>query len=282
MLGALVFGAGAAIAGWMFGAPLSLMTQADSAQAATMGGEMALAHPGRDESIAITPPAKATGPIRGTVEYTPVLTGDRAPSRRSPVALYVETAGKRVPLEVEVQARRRVGFTGTFEPQSLLILEPTDPALIIGVSPAKVKFELGTQAGGSSLLALFVLSVAASWLCLCVVLAMRGLSTAPTAALAGILLLAALTLLPALVPAEAMARDRRRDLGQGREKGTLESLGAELSGLPQLFPDRYFDAYLAGNVVPAGTARDGLIRAGFALLLLAPGAWLFTRRQIAK
>jgi hypothetical protein len=96
------------------------------------------------------------------------------------------------------------------------------------------------------------------------------------------LLLAALTLLPGLAPAEGMARDRRRDLGRQDERGVLETLGAELSGLPQLFPDSYFDEYLAGRVVPEGAALDGMARLGVGMLLLAPGAWLFTRRQIAK
>jgi hypothetical protein len=146
-----------------------------------------------------------------------------------------------------------------------------------------MRFELGQSAPLASLLGLTALSLGGALLCLFVVLAIRALSTSATAALAGMLLLAALTLLPSLAPTESMARDLRRDLGGEKEQeGVLKALEAELTALPQLFPDRYYDEFLSARVVPGGAVADGLARFGIGLLVLAPGAWLFTRRQISK
>lgn len=221
--------------------------------------------------------------IAGEIEFVPIWTAEASPRQGSPVALWAEGPDGRAPLELKVESRRRVSFRGERSGATHLVIEPVDPTLLIGLSDRMVRFQTGTGGSSASLLALVALSAGATLLCFCVVLAVRALSTAPTAALAGLLLLATLTLLPSAAGAPGMARARRADVeGATRERSLLERASDELADLPQLFPDRHFDEYLAGRVVAAGAWSDGLLRLCGGLLVLLPGAWLFSRRQIAK
>jgi hypothetical protein len=286
----LLFGVGAAAAGMMFGKPLARTVQPATlhservhqgqAQRLEIGDGLALINPAHQEWLIVALP-EGLNDIHGTLEFVGVLTGERAPAQRSPVALELISAESSVPLDVQVESRSRVRFSGGAPGASHLLIHTTDDALAILTSASRIRFTVGESAPTASLPALLAVAFGASLLCLCVVLAIRSLSTAPTAALAGALLLAALTLLPALAPAESMARDHRRDLeGVEVQRGWLEKLEEEFAALPQLFPDRYFDEYLTGYVVPSGAFADGLLRFSAGVLLLIPGALLFRRRQM--
>jgi hypothetical protein len=291
--GGLLFVVGAALSGWMFGEPLSQTTHPETLygervrdgkrETARFTGGMALADPQTGETIVADIPHAVGDRVAGILEYEPILTGVQPPAQSAPVEVWVQGEGTLRRVEVKIEARRRVSFQGDRAGADKLIIKPVDPGLAIGTSVSRLRFELGQRAPLSSLMALTALSLGGALLCLFVVLAIRAVSTSATAALAGMLLLAALTLLPSLAPTETMARDLRRDLGgEKQEEGVLKALEAELISLPQLFPDRYFDEFLSARVVPAGAVAGGLTRFGIGLLVLAPGAWLFTRRQISK
>ncbi len=289
----VLFSCGAALAGWIFGEPLSLTTHPEilygervadgKLETARFKGGMALADPQSGETIVADIPSGVGDRVAGIIEYEPILTGVQPPGQGAPVEVWINGEGTRQRLEVSIEARRRVSFQGERRGAHRVIIKPTDPGVAIGTSVSRMRFELGQRAPLSSLLVLTALSLGGALLCLFVVLAIRALSTAATAALAGMLLLAALTLLPSLAPTESMARDLRRDLGGAEEQeGVLKALEAELTALPQLFPDRYYDEFLSARVAPGGAVAGGLARFGIGLLFLAPGAWLFTRRQINK
>ncbi|MBK8207116.1 MAG: hypothetical protein IPK87_10070 [Planctomycetes bacterium] len=294
VVAALVFSAGAMLGGWMFGTPLANTSHAGSIQLTRVQegvtqqrhfkpGEMAVANPLREETLWIELPDDAGDAIAGEIEFLPIWTQELPPQQSSPVALWLEGPNGRAPVELKVESRRRVSFHAAANGAQRLILQPVDPALLIGTSTDRVRFTTGESGVLGSLAALLVLGLGATLLCLCAVLMIRGLSTAPTAALAGLLLMAALTLLPSLAPAQGMARARRADVqGVKQEPGLMQRLEDELDALPQLFPDVYFDEFLAGRTVPAAAWGEGLARLGIGLLLLVPGAWLFTRRQIAR
>jgi hypothetical protein len=289
----VLFAGGAVIAGLTFGEPLSLTTHPEilyaervrdgKLETARFKGGMALADPQTGETIVADIPRGVGERVAGILEYEPILTGVQPPGQGAPVEVWIDGEGTRQRLEVSIEARRRISFQGERRGAARVIIKPTDPGLAIGTSVSRMRFELGQSAPLASLLGLTALSLGGALLCLFVVLAIRALSTSATAALAGMLLLAALTLLPSLAPTESMARDLRRDLGGEKEQeGVLKALEAELTALPQLFPDRYYDEFLSARVVPGGAVADGLARFGIGLLVLAPGAWLFTRRQISK
>jgi hypothetical protein len=95
--------------------------------------------------------------------------------------------------------------------------------------------------------------------------------------------MATLTLLPSLVPATKMARDRRAAVEGRRDQDTwLKSFEDKLDRLPQLYPERYFDEFLAARAVPGDAWGDAGWRLLVAMALLPAGAVLFRLRQIAK
>ncbi len=294
VLAALVFSIGGLLGGWMFGTALASASQALSIKLTRVQegvtqhrefepGAMAIANPQRNETLWIELPDAAGEAIEGEIEFLPIWTQELPPQQSSPLALWLEGPNGITPVELKVESRRRVSFHGAANGAQRLVLQPVDPALLIGTSTDRVRFATGESGVSASLAALLALSLGATLLCMCAVLMVRGLSTAPTAALAGLLLMAALTLLPSLAPAQGMARARRADVqGTQPEPELMQRLEEELAALPQLFPDRYFDEFLAGRTVPSAAWGEGLVRLGVGLLLLVPGAWLFTRRQIAR
>lgn len=244
-------------------------------------GQSMAANPGRGEWFRAGVPHAAE--LAGEIEFVPIWTQELSPRQGSPVAVWAEGPAGRTPVELSVESRRRVSFRAAANGATHIVIQPIDPALLIGTSSRMIRFNTGQVGAAPSLFAMLALSAGATLLCLCVVLAVRALATAPTAALAGMLLLAALTLLPSAAGAPGMARARRADLeGAARQRSLVERAEQELSQLPQLFPDRHFDEYLAGRAVPGSAWGDGLLRLGAGLLILLPGAWLFTRRQVAK
>lgn len=284
--------AGGAIAGLMFGTPLTRTANAAGIhsermhegenQRADFASGTAWADPDTDSWIVIDLPPGLTR-VAGTLEFVPALTGESAPGTGSPVALWLEAGETRVPVPTKPESRRRVSFQADIPGEGRLIVRAVDPALMIGTSASRIRFETGTQSPLYAVATLALLSLGACAICLCLVLSMRAVATAPTAALAGMLLLAAFTLLPALAPAESMARDRRGDMqGEQPQRSLAQALEEDLAQLPPLFPGAYFDDYLSGHAVPSTAELDGLLRLGAGLLLLLPGAALFTRRQIAK
>ncbi|MCB9893572.1 MAG: hypothetical protein H6839_03905 [Planctomycetes bacterium] len=246
-------------------------------------GTSAWANPRYGEELVLGLPDEIDGKLQGTIEYQMVWTGESPPRDRSPVAVWLQHGSVRTPLATGVQSRYRVLFEGDYVAGSSLVLQPTDPVLIVGTSPERVRFDVAQVAPYASILRLLLLSLCAASLCLAVVLFVRSLSTAPTAVLAGLLLLATLTLLPSLAPTSRMAHDRRAALEQNaRESKFVERLEARADALPQLLPDTYFDEYLAGRVVPGDALLAGGQRLLAALLLLPLGAMLFRLRQMAK
>jgi hypothetical protein len=235
------------------------------------------ADPGQNEELVVDVP-DAGADLSGTVEYQMVWTAEAPPRDRSPVAIWLQDGEKRTPLKTTVQSRYRVQFEGAGAGK--LVIQPTDPVLLIGTSPERIRFETARTSATGSILGLLALSVCASILCLALVLLVRSLATAPTAVLAGMLLLATLTLLPSLAPAGRMARDRRA--AQTGEESAAKRLEVRARELPPLFPPAHYDEFLAARVVAADAWGDAGLRLIAGLLLLPAGAWLFKLRQIAK
>jgi hypothetical protein len=212
--------------------------------------------------------------LRGEVRYKEVIKPDAtiAPGRAVPFS--VRGA------EVRPIARGRASFTAPMPQGDEITLEiaAIDDALIIGILPAEVHVQAASAGALASTAWLALAALAAAALCMTVTLLVRSLAGASTAALAGLLLLATLTLLPGLAPASQMAADRRKAMGG--DGG--ESIEATLSRLPALLPDEPFDAMILGRTVGAGTLADAALRAAVALVLLPAGSILFRRRQITK
>jgi hypothetical protein len=182
---------------------------------------------------------------------------------------------------MEAESQTRVHFEAEgVPPGARLVIHAVEPVFVVGTAPDLLRLQTGTGITGLSVLALLVLGLGGTLLCVSVVLAFRAYTTAPTAVLAGLLLMASLTLLPGLVPSDAMARHRR---------ASMEATAAQTEGLaaadlleyvPRLFPQEPFQELSAGRVVPARAVADGLLRALAGVILLVPGAWLFSRRNI--
>jgi len=290
LAGAVVFTAGGLFAAAAFGEDLTVTrhaTEVSKQRGAGAAREVTAptqatvwAEPERGEELVLGLPDGVSGDVRGTLEYQLVWTAEAAPRNRSPVALWVQDAAGRRALETVVQSRHRVAFSGECQPDAVLIVQPTDPVLIVGTSPPRARFETDRAGALGSLLCLLVLSVGACVLCLLLVLMVRSLATGPTAVLAGMLLLAGLTLLPSLEPAGRMARDRRADTSG--EPSLAQRVEFSTSKLPELLPAAHFEEYLAARVVSADAWADAGWRLLAGVALLAPGVWLFRLRQIAK
>lgn len=255
----------------------ALQTAAGQADATTW------ANPAYGEELVLPLPARAGETLKGTVEFQLVWTAEAPPRDRAPVAVWLQNGSVRTPLATTVQSRYRVQFEGAWPESGSLVVQPTDPVLIVGASPDRVRLELERASPWGSVARLFMLSCGAALLCLLLVLLVRSLATAPTAVLAGLLLFSTLTLLPSLAPTTKMARDRRAALERAGEKSTLvEQLEARATSLPELFPSGLFDEFLAARVVPAEAWSAAAWRLLAGLALLPAGAALFRLRQIAK
>lgn len=235
--------------------------------------------------------------VRGEIEYLPFLSGDAPPNREVPFDVYVwgdgPTVDESVPgvrdrlrdfgtkARVLALSSRRAEFTAEMPESGPVWVEivPTDKALNIGVRPGGVVLQADRVSALPSLLLLSALALAAAALCMAATMLVRSLASGPTAALAGMLVLAALTLLPGLTPASRMAADRRAAVEGQKDESTITDA---LSNLPELIPTAPFDAYLRGRTVQADMLADATWRALAALALLPLGALLFTRRQIVK
>ncbi|MCA8935117.1 MAG: hypothetical protein KDB68_02830 [Planctomycetes bacterium] len=239
------------------------------------------ANPAYSEELVVELPERETGRLRGTIEYQLVWTREAPPRDRSPVSIWIENDGKRHELKTTVQSRYRIEFEGEGE-RGKLVIQPTDPVLIVGTTPDRVRVELSKVNSTGSMYRLFALSASASLLCLALVMLVRSLSTSPTAVLAGLLLLATLTLLPTLAPASQMAKDRRAAVAGEPDEEHWINLEEKFDRLPQLYPEFYFDEFLAARNVPDEIWSEVAIRLLAALLLLPCGAVLFRARQIAK
>lgn len=293
LLGAGLFAAGGYIANLWMGKQLTVTESPQSIQKRRVqDGQTQYAdgrvdaytwaNPNYSEELILDLPDGTGEVIEGTVEYQLVWTAEAAPRDRSPVAVWLESNGERRPLDVRMESRYRLHFAGESD-GGRLVIQPTDPVLIVGTTPDRIRFETIQVDPLGSVLALLGLSVGAALLCLLLVLLVRSLSTSPTAVLAGLLLLATLTLLPSLAPTTRMARDRRTAVegGQG-EQGWFGTLEGKLDRLPQLYPDRHYDEFLAARVVPGDAWADAAWRLLAGLALLPAGAILFRTRQIAK
>lgn len=225
------------------------------------------------------------------IEYELVWTQEAPPMREVPFkAEFFGTRAYHEPgarpgilalADVRALSRRRASISADVPPGTELWLRivPADPSLIVGVRPEGVALSTELVNPYSSTLRLAMLAIAAAALCMAVSLWFRSWATAPTAALAGLLLLAALTLLPGITPTGQMAADRRAAVEADKDAmKTLETAAAEL---PELLPARPFDTYLRGREV-GSTLGDTAWRTLAALMLLPLGAVTFRRRQIVK
>jgi hypothetical protein len=241
------------------------------------------ANPMTDERLIFQMPETGAARIEGSLEYRVAWTTRGAPGMDTPVALWLLTRDSMHEVELTPVSQTQVRFAaerpdGAADGLALMVA-PADPVLVVGSSPGNLRLHTGQSGPWLSVLWLMLLAVGASLVCMCTVFAVRGYATAPTAALCGLLLLAAMTLLPGLTPADDMARERRAAM-QGSQAHEARSMLHLLRHVPRLFPDEPFQELSANRVVPASVTLDGLTRTGTALLLLAPGAWLFTRREI--
>jgi hypothetical protein len=241
------------------------------------------ANPQYQEELLIVLPARPDGALSGTMEFRLAWTGEAAPRDAAPVAISVIDEGGRHELKTTVLSRYRVRFEGEAGGGGTLVVTPVDPVLIVGTTPDRVRLEVDRAGPAGSIAALWFLCLCAAVLCLCAVLLVRALATAPTAVLAGLLLLSVLTLLPNLSSGSMMARDRRAAVERQEEPpGLMQRLEQELSSLPQLHPEAVFDDFLAARAVPGKAWTEGAWRLLAALVLLPGGALLFRLRQIAK
>ena len=201
--------------------------------------------------------------LRGSIEFLLVLNLQAPPRERQPVALWIEGPSGRAPLITTVESRNRMSFEGEVEAGSRLVVQPVAPGLVVGSSVERVRLETESANALASMLRLLFVSLCAGLLCVSAVLLVRALSTAPTAVLAGLLLIATLTMLPGLA-------------------GSGTGVSRALSALPQLFPQAGYEEFLAARIVPDAALLDGLWRLLVALALLPIGAALFKLREIAK
>lgn len=259
---------------------------ADSGEEIRAGHDDALswANPRYGEALYFD--AAPRGPeLRGTIEYEQIYWyTDAPPSQRQPVEVFVmDTDGRRA-AETRLQSRKRVEFSaGVNGDAASIIVVPTDPVFVIGARAESLRLEVARRSPAWSVAALLAVSLGAALMSFLFVISVRARATPATAALAGLLLITALTLLPSLAPARQMAGDRRADMQRTqRTTSALRQVGNELEHLPQLVPGLTFDEFLSGHTVPAQAWLQGMTRFGAGLLFLVPGALLYTRRQIAK
>lgn len=219
------------------------------------------------------------GPINATVNYESALTNKQAPTHRVPfIATGIGIDNTVTKLETQIAGRKRVIVSGDGIFNRVRLI-PIDQGILLGITPEGVHLASGTSATLISMLKLLALSMAGIILLICGVFLVRSLSTAPTAALAGLFLFASMTLLPSLVPATAMAKARAKALMQ-RKGDEKNSLGL-LEKIPHIFPTHNFDEFMAGRV-SGPVLSDSMARAGVALPMLLFGTLLFRRRELAK
>lgn len=294
MLSSALFAAGGLIGNLAFGEDLTVARQAveinkqrvmngETQYAEGKGASYTWANPNYGEELLVELPDRPGDEFSGTIEFRLVWTTEGAPTDRTPVEVAIIDSNGRRDLQSHVLSRYRMSYMGKATGDAQLVITPTDPVFIVGTTPDRVRVEVDSAGPAGSIARIWFLCVAAALLCLGFVLLVRSLSTAPTAVLAGLLLLSVLTMLPNLTTAGAMSRDRRAQVERVEPRTSLaERLEDELSAIPQLHPDPMFDEFLAARVTPDSAWTDGLWRLLAGLALLPIGAVLFRMRQIAK
>lgn len=248
---------------------------------------------GRETRLAFEFEAPRAATLRGEIDYELIWTQEAPPSRGVPFDVLVYAGGASdadaargaVRAQVRALSRRRAAFElpAPAAARCTVLVVPTDPTLAVGVRPQDLVVEAGLVSQAASLLLLALAGLAAALLCMAVTLGFRALTTAPTAALAGLLLLASLTLLPGITPAGQMAADRRASVeSEQAQSDPWANLEYSLANLPPLLPAGAFESYLHGRTVGGEVLAAALWRALAALALVPLGAALFGRRQIAK
>jgi hypothetical protein len=128
-------------------------------------GEATWADPRHGEELVLDVPTGLGRSLRGTVEFQMIWTAEAPPRDRSPVAIWLQSDAGRHQLETTVQSRYRVEFAGDYAGEGTLIVQPTDPVLIVGTTPEKVRIELEQVGPVGSVARLLALSVFC-WCCL--------------------------------------------------------------------------------------------------------------------
>lgn len=253
--------------------------------ARAQGGETAFIWPGTTETLEFEFANQGLPEtLKGTFEFEIAWTRESAPQRDVPFS--VTLVGERtVEATTRVEARRRASFEAPNPGGAAfkVLCRATDPALTVGMKRVSCRLEDSRPGPLATLAWLLILSLAGAALCASLALCVRSLATAPTSALAGILLLASLTLLPALSPGDFASRKRRQDVERQAESeaSTLQQLAALASRLPRLMEPADFERFLAGRAATGEDAKGALLRLLMAAALLPAGALLFGRRQIA-
>ncbi|MCC6573122.1 MAG: hypothetical protein IT462_04955 [Planctomycetes bacterium] len=222
--------------------------------------------------------------VEGVIAFEMALTGDGAPGRDIPFTVQVgDSLDDLVDAPLHAEARKRASFIARGRAgATMVVLTPRDPAVLVGVYPDSCRLVIHREHPALSALWLALQGLAAGALCLALVMFVRARSTAPTAALAGLLLFSALTLLPGMSGAgSTMFRDKQAafERTQAKETGGKKLLVSFIAALPPLCPAEGFEAYIDGRTVEGGLI-DALWRALAALALLPLGALIFARRQI--
>lgn len=215
-----------------------------------------------------------------TVQYESALSNTQTPGIDIPFkAVGITKSGKLLKLQLANSGSRKALITGEGNFKQIQLVA-NDPGLIVGVTAGGIHIRNGEQAAYWSMFALFIVSIAGTLLLIAGVYAVRSLSTAPTAALAGLFLFATLTLIPSLAPASAMAKARANAM----KNSSKQSNGTDLSmleNIPHVFPRQGFSEFMSGRV-SGPIATDSITRAAAAIPLLLLGALLFRRRELAK
>lgn len=237
-----------------------------------------------DERLEFTFDGRKLGEtVAGKLQFEIAWTMEQPPERGVPLEITL-VGSREVKATTHVQARRRATFSAPHPggDSFKVVARAIDPALSVGMTQSECRLVEGRESALPSLLWLAVVAACGALLCAGVALAVRSLSTAPTAALAGALILAALTLLPALAPGDAAARARRRDVEgeKSPEISAAERLSETLSGLPPLHVPDNFTRLAAGEAAHIADAPAALWRLLIASALVPLGAALFSRRQM--
>lgn len=222
--------------------------------------------------------------VSGKLDFEIAWTMAQAPGQGVPLEITLK-GEREVKAQSRAQARRKATFSAPHPGGKTITVfaRAIDPALSVGLKRDGCRLVLGRESAAPSLFWISLTAMCAALLCAGLTLCVRALSTAPTAALAGALLLASLTLLPALAPGDAAAQARRRDVeGESRdERSATQALAETLSALPPLNEPRNFERVLAGEAADDKDMLSALARLGAAMALLAMGAALFGRREIS-
>ncbi|MCF6228262.1 MAG: hypothetical protein L3J82_06305 [Planctomycetes bacterium] len=223
---------------------------------------------------------KSKDDLQVTVQYESALSNVSAPGIEIPFkAVGITESGERVSLQIVNSGSRKALLKGQGKFKQIQLIA-NDPGLIVGVTAGGIHIREGEQSAFWSMFALFIVAISGTLLLIAGVYLVRSLSTAPTAALAGLFLFATLTLIPSLAPASAMAKARANAMKNSSRQPSGSDLSM-LENIPHIFPRQGFSEFMSGRV-SGPVMQDSISRAAAAIPLLLLAAIMFRRRELAK